>query len=644
MSGTLKSIVSNRNFMLLWLAYGVSALGDHFSEMAILAHLDALNPDVDITPLQARMTFLFMLPFLILGPASGALADRLPRRWVMISADLARVGIMVGFFWLMESFTPHFGEWGAFVPLGIVGCFAALFSPSRAAMVPTLVPTDELVSANAMIGGLGMIATMFAAVLGGQFAVRGWIRPAFYVNACTFALSAACVWFITRESARRTNSLARAVTREPFLASIGSGIRYTFSHRRVAQLIGIAVVFWFSGAAVRSVIPAIVKHAYGGGFPQMALFPAWIGIGLACGAVIVLLLGNALRSDIAITWSMFGTATAIACLGATALIGFDPQVAHVLGAIATVFAGLFGAGISISYNALIQRFVPNQYRGRVYGLFNVATIGGLLFATGFLSIPQWENLDQWAGYILIGVAGLLYAVGGLTLNLRLRRARTPRTYAFARGLAEVLGKSWYGLKRIGYCTIPRTGPVIVASNHGSYIDPLLIHSACSYRTIGFMIAAEYENVPVVKHFIRIARCIPVRRGQKDIAATKMAISRLRDGDVVGVFIEGGIRPADEPDYLMNGVALLALRTGATVIPAHISGTYHSKSILKVVTRRQQARVVFGQPVDLSEFAEEVDGHRRRRQEMLDAATQKIFAAINALEPTPASAGEKGKQS
>lgn len=647
MSGTLKSILSNRNFMLLWLAYGISALGDHFSEMAILAHLDALNLDVDITPLQARMTFLFMLPFLIFGPVSGALADRLPRRWVMISADLARVGIMVAFFWLMERCTPHFGEWGVFIPLGMVGCFAALFSPSRAAMVPTLVRSDELVSANALIGGLGMIATMFAALIGGEFAARGWIRPAFYVDAGTFAMSAICVWFITKESSRRMNTARRDVKVEPFFTSIVSGIRYILTHRRVAQLIGIAVIFWFSGAAVRSVIPAIVKHAYEGGFPQMARFPAWIGIGLACGAMIVLLLGNALRSDIAITWSMFGTSMAITCLAATVLIDFDPHVAHVLGAIATVFAGLFGAGISISYNALIQRFVSNRYRGRVYGIFNVATISGLLIATGFLSIPQWRNLDQWAGYILIGVAVLLFAVGWMTLDLRLRRARTTRTYAFLRGLAEVMTKFWYRLQRLGYCTIPRSGPVIVASNHGSFIDPMLIYSTCSYREIGFMIADEYKNTPVAKHFIRVARCIPVRRGQKDITATKMAISRLRMGEVVGIFIQGGIRPEGEPEQLMDGVATLALRTGATVIPIHISGTRHCKSVFKVVLMRHRARVVFGPPVDLSEFERRVGVQDYRRQESIEAATRKIFGAINALEPKPAdqsdmsAAGEKG---
>ena len=204
----------------------------------------------------------------------------------------------------------------------------------------------------------------------------------------------------------------------------------------------------------------------------------------------------------------------------------------------------------------------------------------------------------------------------------------------------MVAKFWYRLRRLGYCTIPRSGPVIVASNHGSFIDPMLIHSTCNYREIGFMIADEYKNTPIVKYFIRAARCIPVRRGKRDIAATKMAISRLRRGEVVGIFIQGGILPDGEPEQLMDGVATLALRTGATVIPTHISGTRHCKSVIKVVLMRHRARVVFGPPVDLSEFERHAGAKDYRRQESIEAATRKIFSAINALEPT-AAAHEKG---
>ena len=73
-------LFQNRNFMLLWCAYGVSAIGDHLSEMAILKTQDALNPDVDITVLNARMVFALFAPFLLLSPIAGSVADRLSRR------------------------------------------------------------------------------------------------------------------------------------------------------------------------------------------------------------------------------------------------------------------------------------------------------------------------------------------------------------------------------------------------------------------------------------------------------------------------------------------------------------------------------------------------------------------------------------
>ena len=57
------SLLRNRDFVLLWCAYGISAVGDHLSEMAILKTQNALSTDVDITPLSARMTFMFFVPF-----------------------------------------------------------------------------------------------------------------------------------------------------------------------------------------------------------------------------------------------------------------------------------------------------------------------------------------------------------------------------------------------------------------------------------------------------------------------------------------------------------------------------------------------------------------------------------------------------
>ena len=361
MSSAVKSLLRNRSFILLWCAYGISATGDHMSEMAVLAKQNALSLEVDITPLQARMTFLFMLPFFVLGPLTGWVADRFPRRWVMIFADLARVGIMLSFAVLIERFGRVWPEWGPFVPLGMVGIFAALFSPSRSSLVPMLVGGKELVSANAMISGLGMIATMFAAGVGGYLAHRGLVQTAFNLDAGTFLLSALFVFLIDpRRSAQTPRSPRRA---EPFIKNLAGGMRYVASHRRVGQLIVIAMIFWFAGAGVRSVIPAIVKNVYHGGFQAMALFPVWLGIGLVTGSVLLSFAGHAVRGEIVITWCLFGAGLGVFGLAGTVFLPFAPATAYGLGAMCVFVMGVFGAGVAASYNALIQRFVPNQYRG-----------------------------------------------------------------------------------------------------------------------------------------------------------------------------------------------------------------------------------------------------------------------------------------
>ncbi len=623
MNPTLRAVLANRGFLLLWCAYGISAMGDHLSEMAILAQRDALNPNVDITPLQARMTFVFMLPFFVFGPVSGALADRLPRRWIMIGADLARVAIMLSFAMLMDRFSRGFGgEWGPFIPLGLIGMFAALFAPARQAMVPTLVRSDELVSANAMISGLGMIATMIAALVSGTLAQRGLIRTAFNLDACTFALSALCLFFISIP--RRAPRTVAGSRTKPFAASVAEGFGYVAHHRRVAQLIGIAAVFWFAGAAVRSVIPGIVKDVYHGEFVAMAWFPAWIGLGMAAGAVALCVLGNTVRSEMAITWSLLGAGLAIAGLGGTTFVPLAPDLAYALGAACAFASGFFAAGIVTSYNALLQRIVPNLYRGRVFGILNLATVGGLLVAAGGLSIPRWQNLDRWAGFILIAVALLLCAVAALTFSVRYRATRTPKLFAFYRNIIEFITRFWYRLECIGPCTIPREGAVVITANHECVIDPLLIHSVCSFRATSFMVAAEYYKLRVAGHFLRVGMCIPVRRGENDIGATKEALRRLRRGEAVGIFIQGGIRLNQPTDQLKNGVALLALRTGAVVIPAYISGVCYHDSMLRMFLTRHRARLVFGPPVDLSEFVG-VKG-----QEALKAATNKVFEAIESL--------------
>ncbi|MCB9864964.1 MAG: MFS transporter, partial [Phycisphaerales bacterium] len=205
-------ILRNRNFILLWMAYGISALGDHLSELGLLKMQNAMDEAVqNTTRLQAIMSFAFMLPFFVLGPIAGWISDRLPRKWIMFTVDLIRAAIMTEMFWLLTRMqrimdpaatadTP-LNMWMAIAPLILVGIFAAVFSPARLSLLPTLVRENQIIRANALTAGLGMIATIASAKISGWLvdyvaAGNAEMSLVFRVDAMTFVASAICIFLI----------------------------------------------------------------------------------------------------------------------------------------------------------------------------------------------------------------------------------------------------------------------------------------------------------------------------------------------------------------------------------------------------------------------------------------------------------------
>jgi len=592
-------LLHNRAFVLLWAAYGVSAMGDHISEMALLKGLGAASTH-NLIQLQAMITFMFMFPFFVLGPFNGILADRLPRRGIMIFADLIRAAIMLIFASLIALFSP-LGILGAFVPLMIVGIFAALFSPARAALLPTLVREDQLIRANAMSSGLGVIATMIAVMIGGHLADHYHPQVSFRVDAVTFVLSAVLLWFI-RPSAQLGGTHHADVGKGALIQAV----RYVRQHRRVMQLLLVAVVVWSCGALVRSTIPTIVRDiylpaGYKGLFQEMSGFQARLGGGMLLGAIILTTLGDALRSEIAITWSLAGIALAIGTLAFSVFAPISQDLAYHVGGFAIILSGVFATGVMASYNALLQRIVPNRLRGRLFGLTDLATMTGLLLATGLVGIPHWENIDRWVGWILIIVTIGVTATAISSLVIRLRSGTFQARIAFWWNLNEFYCKWWFRLKRETVCTVPAEGPVIVVANHTCAVDPLLLIASTPHRKLGFLIAEEYSRLPLFGRLTTMVECVPVKRDGHDVAGTKIALRHLKAGKPLGIFPEGRIPEPDESVEPKEGAAMLALRTDAVVIPAHISGTRYNPGVAASFFYRHHARVRFGKPIDLSKY-------------------------------------------
>lgn len=173
--------------------------------------------------------------------------------------------------------------------------------------------------------------------------------------------------------------------------------------------------------------------------------------------------------------------------------------------------------------------------------------------------------------------------------------------------------------------IPAAGPAIVVANHQSGVDPLTL-VACTRRLIHFMMAREYFELPGLRWLFRLSGAIPVNRDGNDLGATKAAIKVLRDGKLLGIFPEGGIRSGeDEQLGGKSGVALLALKTGAPVVPAHISGTPRQDSVLRAILTPSRSSVRFGEPIVFTA----PEGRKPTREE-IDSVTRQILDRVVAL--------------
>lgn len=134
-------------------------------------------------------------------------------------------------------------------------------------------------------------------------------------------------------------------------------------------------------------------------------------------------------------------------------------------------------------------------------------------------------------------------------------------------LVRLFARLFYGLEVTGLEHVPREGGAVIASNHVSSWDPPIVGVAIN-RKLEFMAKMELFDTPLKSAIMRGLRAFPVDRDAQDIGAIKEALRRLKEGRVIGIFVQGTRNVGDAE--ALDGASFLAQRAGVPIVPAAIS--------------------------------------------------------------------------
>ena len=172
----------------------------------------------------------------------------------------------------------------------------------------------------------------------------------------------------------------------------------------------------------------------------------------------------------------------------------------------------------------------------------------------------------------------------------------------------------------GISNLPKTGGVVVVSNHGSHLDPPILGHALG-RPVAFMAKTELFKVPILSSIISACGAYPVKRGAGDREALRTASNRLIEGWATGVFLDGTRQENGRVNDPKAGAALLSARTGCSILPVAIVNSHRAFPKGSFLPRLVSIHLKVG---------ELIQPPPTRKREDLTLKTQEIQLAINSM--------------
>jgi MFS family permease len=378
-------------FRALWLAQIGSVLGDQLARVA----LTILVYGRTHSALLAAVTFAAsVVPDFLGGVFLAGLADRYPRRRVMIVCDVIRLVLV------LAMTVPHVPIALLVVLLFAVTMAGSPFTSARAAIYPDVLSGDLFVLGTAVTLTTYQFAQVLGLALGGAVVSLAGVRGALIVDAATFAISAliARLWVQSRPAARSADATPSSTG-----ADVLAGIRLVFSdpQLRTPMLLGWLALFYNAPEAIATPLAA----GLGAGAVGVGLILASLAFGASIGAIVF---GRLVSPATRLAWMR---PLAVASCAALIAFAFQPdfQLALVI---------LFVAGLCDCYQivavTLFVRATPDNMRSRAFGLAQA----GMSLGQGAAMVVAGAAAQHYAPATVVAVAGALGVVAAIVISAR----------------------------------------------------------------------------------------------------------------------------------------------------------------------------------------------------------------------------------
>lgn len=537
----------------------------------------------------------FAVPFMLVSAAAGDLGDQLERTRALRIAKLGEIGIAaLAAFGLYAQHAPAL--WAA---LALLGVRCACLGPLRQALLAERLTADELTAGNALCHA----ATFASVVLGGIAGFALVVSQNAPGTLAVLVMAVAATGYMASRWIPAAPVHRQGRLRWPW-GAMRAVLKLSRKDRAVAQsMLGVAWFWLLAPAYPMLLLVWSGKHGESTGIALAAVF----ALAVAAGALLCARLSRG-RVELGLVpigaagVSAFGidAAFAMAALpaaeagGALALLG-APSSARLLidlgglGASAALFA--------VPLQANIQARSQSDRRARL-------AAGGQMLAA---QLAFGGAALVW-GWFTFGASAptLMLALAAVNLGVAAYIFRQVPEFAM-RFLVWAISHSFYRVRHEGLAAIPEHGPAVLACNHVSYVDALLLAGAVR-RPIRFVVYKPIYEIPVLRSVFRASGAIPIAAEHEDPAALEAAFAAIRralaEGDLLCIFPEGRLTADGRLGVFRKGIERILAETPVPVVPMALRGLWgsffsrHGKGAFRRLPGRFWSRVTIaaGAPV------------------------------------------------